>query len=304
MRPRSPAPARRHAAPSDRAFRALARAEPEVIAALLSIALPRLVPRGARVTPEEVDDPNLEAADQLVEADWIARMGRRSLVHAEFQGYRDATFLQRLLRYHLALVLRYGARIVRTVAIWSIRPPASQRVDRIVAGSVTFAIDSVVLPELSADRLLADPLTVCFAAGADAGALGAEELCARVVAGLCASRASPERWRVAMVGAGGQGRYKEMVKAMQQVRVETPIIEDLVKIGEDIGYRRGRRRGRERGRVEGARGVLLGILAARRIRLREGERERIDREASVERLSRWAVRAATARGAAEVFAEE
>jgi hypothetical protein len=300
MRPSLRRRNRRRAVSSDRAFRALARAEPEVVAALLAAVLPGLVPARRRLTPEHVDDPHLEAGQALVDADWIARFGRCLLVHTEFQGYRDTTFLSRLFRYHLALVLRYPLRCVRTVAVWLIPPPARQRARQILADGVSVQIDTVVLPEVPAELLLEDPRTACFAAGADAGGWTAAELCARAVAALQGAGASLEQWRVARVGALLQERYKEMVRAMQQARVQEPIIEDFVKWGEDLGYRRGRRQGR----VEMAREVLFGVLEARRIRTCAADRQRIATEGSVQRLMGWTRRAATARSMADVLGEE
>lgn len=45
---------------SNRAFRALAREQPETIVRLLGVVAPAVVPGGAPITPEAVDDPNLD----------------------------------------------------------------------------------------------------------------------------------------------------------------------------------------------------------------------------------------------------
>src|SRR5947207_2167564 len=111
---------------SDRAFRALARDEPEVVLALIRVALPGLVAPRASVKPERVDDPNLDVPT-IRDADWIARIGRAVLLHVECQGYRDPEFPTRVFRYHLGFVLRYPARRVETVVLWLTPASCEQR---------------------------------------------------------------------------------------------------------------------------------------------------------------------------------
>ena len=52
---------------------------------------------------------------------------------------------------------------------------------------------------------------------------------------------------MAVVAAATQGQYKEMVEAMQHENLEPVIIEDLVHIGEDIGYAPGHTAGHAAG---------------------------------------------------------
>lgn len=90
---------------SDRAFRALAREQPQLVAVLLELVLPELVPAGLAVAAEHVDDPHLDAPPTL-DADWAARVGD-VLFHLEAQAYGQEQFPKRLFRYHLGFVLRY-----------------------------------------------------------------------------------------------------------------------------------------------------------------------------------------------------
>ena len=112
---------------TDRAFRALARADPAAVLALLRAASPGLL-AGARIDATSVEDPALDLPPP-VEADLVARAGEGQLLHVEGQGYRDAAFDTRVFRYHLALVLRHPRRSVTTVALWLTRPPESMRLD-------------------------------------------------------------------------------------------------------------------------------------------------------------------------------
>lgn len=287
---------------TDRAFRALARAQPNIVLALLRILAPSALPEGASIGPDDVDDPHLEAFLRLLEADWLGRLGPLEVRHVECQGYRDTTFPERLLRYHLAAALRYWGQRVRTIALWLIEPPPKQEVDSVGTGDVRVSVTSVVLPRAPAAALLDDPLTACFAPGGRAGSLSADELCDRTAVVLRDGNATWEQWRMAAVVARLQGRYKEMVNATERARVEPVIIEDLVKIGEDIGYEKGLEHGREQGRTALLR-TLLDILETRSIPLTAGDRARLDREESIERLQRWTRRALTARSAADVLSD-
>jgi hypothetical protein len=80
-----------------------------------------------------------------------------------------------------------------------------------------------------------------------------------------------------------------MVKAMRAVQKEHPIIIDLVKIGEDLGYEKGREEG-----LRTARQMLLDLLAARGIPPRSETRARIERETDLEVLRVWFQRAVVA----------
>jgi hypothetical protein len=82
-------------ASSDRGFRALAQDSPQSVVALVRSALPDTLGAGAIVTPADVDDPHLGALTPVVDADWVARVGDRDVIHVECQGYRDETFPER-----------------------------------------------------------------------------------------------------------------------------------------------------------------------------------------------------------------
>jgi hypothetical protein len=104
---------------------------------------------------------------------------------------------------------------------------------------ISVRVKTIVLPNVPAAKLLANPKTACFAPGANAGSWSDKELCTRVAASLRASNASwPER-HLAVVAALMQKRYDAMVTAMEHLQMEPIIIEDLVKYGEDIGFDRG-----------------------------------------------------------------
>jgi hypothetical protein len=99
---------------SDRAFRALAHHEPDVVVATLRVLCPTLVAAGASVTPEDLEPTRLDAIAPAREADWVARVGGAGLLHVECRGYKEGDFIDRLLRYHLSLVLRAWSREVST----------------------------------------------------------------------------------------------------------------------------------------------------------------------------------------------
>ena len=107
-----------------------------------------------------------------------------------------------------------------------------------------------------------------------------------------------------------------MVSSMQRAKVETVILEDLVHFGEDRGFARGVQEGREAGREEGREqgleegreqgrsllvATLLDILQTRGLEPTPEERERIDRERSVEAVRRWCQRACTASSVEEML---
>jgi hypothetical protein len=286
---------------SDRVFRALARAEPATVVALLRRCARGVVPAGAGISPEAVDAPQLDEPPPPLTADWVARAGD-DVLHVECQGYRDEGFGARLLWYHLALALRYRPRRVRSVALWLIRPPGRQRRTRTRVHDVTVEFVSIVLPERPAAMLLADARTACFAPAADAGTWTDAELCARVVRALRTSDASWPLRHMAAVAAlvYSPTRFRAMVNAMDDAKMEPVIIEDLVKYGEDLGLERGL----ERGRLEAMRAGVLDVLDARGIAISDVERERIAVETSLERLRAWHRRAVTAAAVADVFGGE
>jgi len=271
---------------SDRTFRGLARSEPQAVLSLVRAVAPGILPAGAHVTAEMVDDPHIQAPP-ITDADWVARVEPGELLHVECQGYRDDSFPSRLFRYHLGLVLRYPARRVRTIAVWLTSSPAEQRPDRIDIADGTVRVTSVRLARISAERLLEDPDAACFAPGADAGSLSAAELCRRVALVLAASHASYWRRHMALVAAITQRRYKEMVIAMEEAKLEPVISEDLVRYGFDQGIEEGREEGLEEGRHQMARQLLLEVFEARGFTLTGSERIRVDTETSLDRLRAW-----------------
>ncbi|MBI2897557.1 MAG: hypothetical protein HYY06_28625 [Deltaproteobacteria bacterium] len=273
---------------SDRAARLLFHDRP---AALERIAQAAIGERRLVVTLEALDDPGLDLPPPI-EADFVGRVADGSVLHVEMQGYRDTGFLSRLLRYHLALVAREPDRRVRSVAIWLVRPPASQRVDRIEIGDVTVRVSVMVLPDVPATRLLSDPELACLAPAADPEGRTSEELCALVAKVLRTHGATWAQRHMAAVAAALHGRYPQMVQAMKTEGLEPiVIVEDLVLYGMDQGYERGIREGVERGIREGraamARSMIIDALAERGIDLDEAQRSRIDSETDPDRLREW-----------------
>ena len=285
----------------DRAFRALARELPQWVVALLEHIAPQLLgsARGATVQPEHVDDPHLDPPPAL-EADWVARLGDDELLHVECQGYRDSGFVDRLFRYHLALLLRYPQRKVRTVALWVVRPAAHQLVDHIVRRGVRVDVTSVLLPEVPARLLLGDRRTACFAAGADPGTLTDEQLCSRVARALVEGRAGLRAQCLAVALAATQGRYDAMLKAMQQADLEPIFIEDLIHIGEDRGLAKGEAKGRQEGEARAKAEAVVAVLRARGVELTADAEHRVSTCRDVEQLDHWLRQAATAAAAGEL----
>jgi hypothetical protein len=275
---------------SDRAFRALARAQPDVVVGLLHAVVPSMVPPGVAPAPDDMAPTHLDALPPELEADWAARVASDELVHMECQGYRDDGFSERVLWYHVGFALRHrGKRRVRTAALWLIPPPAAQPRGAVTAGDITVKVTTIVLPEVPASVLLADAATACFAAGADAGERTDEALCAEVVAALKARAASwPER-HMAVVAAAMRGRYESIVAAMEQANMEPVVIEDLVKFGED------------RGQLKAERSALRRVLAARKLVLGAEGEAKIDACKDVGTLERWLDQAAVAASPAEVL---
>jgi hypothetical protein len=231
---------------SDRAFRALAQAKPEVILDLVRTLAGHVLADGAAVSREAVDDPRI-LLPASHEADWVARVDAEEMLHLECQGYRDTTFLKRLFRYHLGFVLRYWPRQVQTVALWLIVPPPRQRRNTIVVGNVTVRVTSLVVPEIPAELLLSSPRTACFAPGSDPGGMSPDDLCRKTVAVLRDAGATTPELHMAVIAAIMQGRYESMTKALKEMNMEPIIIEDFVKFGEDRGFEKGLKEGVEKG---------------------------------------------------------
>jgi hypothetical protein len=292
---------------SDRAFRALARARPDVLVALIRVARPDLLPEGATLDQEAVDDPHLDLPPAM-DADLVARLGDDEVLHIEGQGYRDPDFEERLFQYHLRLVLRYRKRRVRSVALWLREPPQGTARRRVESAGVVIPVEAIALAELPASALLENPLTVCFAAGADLEERSADEVCAEVARRLRAKDASWVETCMALAAAGTRGRKNAMIRAMRQAN-EPLIIEDLVDIGFDEGVQQGRLEGVQQGRLEGvqqgrldmARESVLELLAARGLTPTAAERARILAEQSMDELKSWLPRAMSCRSVAELF---
>lgn len=297
---------------ADRILRFLVRDRPEVGERLVRRIAPHSMPQDAKVTSSSVDDSELHLPPPL-DADFVARAGDNDVLHVEFQGYRDTGFVDRLFRYHLALAVRYPGRHVTTVAVWLMRPPAPQIPDVIQRGSITVRVISVILSEVPAALLLEDPETACFAAGADAGDWTDTELCTLVARALAEMSAPYSVRQAAVVLAACRGRYDAMIRALSEADLETPIIIDLVKLGEDMGFEKGREAGFEKGREAGfekgreagareeLRQAVVGLLAARGIAPTTDQRALIESEQDLERLRAWLIRGATAQSVAQVF---
>ena len=84
---------------SDRAFRALARAQPDVVVGLLRAVAPGLIPAGVAPSPDDVAPTQVDGLPPELDADWAARVTQGELLHMECQGYRDTGFSERLLWY-------------------------------------------------------------------------------------------------------------------------------------------------------------------------------------------------------------
>lgn len=238
-------------AKSDRAFRALARSQPHVVAEMLRVLAPHSLPPGASFALDDLAPTQVDALPQAMDADCIARVGSDEIRHIEFQGYRDTGFSERCVWYHVGTALPYrGKRRVRTIAVWLTRLPKGQTRNVMRHDDISVRVKTIVLPNVPAAKLLANPKTACFAAGANAGSWSDQELCMRVATSLRANNASwPER-HLAVVAALMQNRYDAMVAAMEHMQMEPVIIEDLVKYGEDRGFDRGFDRGVDRGAAQ------------------------------------------------------
>jgi len=288
---------------TDRAFRALALEQPEIIGALLELCAPDLLPPGTKIDVGDVDAPSLVAPPSL-EADWVARVGDSVVLHVEAQGYRDDSFVDRLFRYHLGFVLRYPDRQVRSVALWLRRPPRSQRAQRIDRQGVAIQVTPLVLGEVSAALLLSRPETACLAAGADPGEWSVPELCGRVVAAMGQQATERERMLAAAL-AMSTGRLDAIMEAMKRAEMELPIIEDFVHYGEDRGHKRGLAEGlatgAARGETRGKATAVLSVLRARGLTVDPAEEQRIAGCEDAVQLDEWLRRAATANVVGDVL---
>jgi hypothetical protein len=268
--------------------------------ATLRASLPNVV--GYRPTDLRVElllPTRLDALAPPQDADWLAALSDASLLHTECQGYRDPSFLERVFRYHLWLVLQDLKRRVHTVALWLMDPPAAQTAGEVEIQGVRIRVHSVVVPRVPAEALLDDPMSACFAAGAHRGSSSDEALCARVAKVLRESGASWNRRHMAVVAAATQGRYNAMLKAMEHEHMEPIIIEDLVHIGQDIGRKEGYKVGHEEGHKEGhkegavatLRDSIRKVLAVHGVLLSEVQRAQLDACDDPALISRWFDRA-------------
>jgi hypothetical protein len=259
---------------TDRTFRAMARAQPDVLAAFLRLLSPDVVPDAAALTPLDVLTTGVDAPPPPADADWIAKlMARRRILHAECQGYRDRTFRRRVVRYHASLVLRFPGWKVHTFALWLLRPPPAQRTSTMSYGGITVRVRHFVLRDIPVERMLATTVTACFAPIGDPAGLTPEEVCARTVRALADSGAGWYQWSIAQTMAAVAGWENVMKQAIERLERPDIILIDLVKYGED----KGRKIGRKEGRKEGI-ALLLRQFERRLGRaLTEKERARFDK---------------------------
>jgi hypothetical protein len=287
---------------SDRAFRSLARAQPEVIAGLLAAVAPGLLPAGPALVPDDVAPTQIDSLPAELDADFATRVAADELLHVECQGYHDTDFPERVIWYHVGFALRNRRkRRVRTVALWLKTPPAKQPREAMTVDDITVRVTTVVLRMVPASVLLADPRTACFAAGAHQEGRSTDELCAVVAEALRAQNASWAERHMAVVAALMRGRYKSMVSAMEQVNLEPVIIEDLVKFGEDRGLKKGLKRGEKKGELKGFRASLQSVLARRMLELSAEQEQRIAACRNLETLRRWLDQAILAGSTAEAL---
>lgn len=282
---------------SDRAFRALARAAPTTVLALLDALRPRVLPF-ASAQPIRLQPTQATALPPDMDTDWLASLRDDELCHVECQGYRDTTFTERLTKYHLRHSLWYWPRRVHTFAVWLIRPPEPQRARRLVHHRITVRVSNLVVPDVPADRLLRDARTVCFAPAAASRGAPDEVICDRVARLLRDGAATFLEWHMAAVAARmhSQRRCEIMLDAMERNGQEPILIEDLIKIGEDDGF--------EKGRQTTLREGIVMVLEARGVPLDAAQRARIEAELDADRLAAWMRRAAVATDARAVFADE
>lgn len=251
----------------DRALRALSQAEPSLVAALIRRLLPGVLPEGALVTPEDVDDPHLPGPTCERIGDFLARFGQKHVIRIEYQCYHDNLFGQRVFEGHIACVIRYPGRTVVSIALWIIRPWHCEKGNEIRVGNVTVEVEVVVLPDVPAESLLDHPGLACFAIGAARGEMSVQDLCRRVVEAMRRDASSPLAWRVAAAIAVARRRYKAWEEAMKQTDVESQLFPEEREMYQayfyEEGRRSGRRSGRRLGRTEGLHEALLATYRAR-----------------------------------------
>lgn len=145
---------------SDRAFRALARAQPDTIANLLAAVASGLLPKGAVLVPDDVAPTHIDGLPPELDADFAVRVASdeaQELIHVECQGYRDTGFEERTLWYHVGFALRHrGKRRVRSVALWLTAPPKDHPMEEMKVDDITVKVKTV-LQRVKASVLLADP---------------------------------------------------------------------------------------------------------------------------------------------------
>src|SRR5215813_5178647 len=103
---------------SDRAFRALARAQPDVIAGLLAAVVPGLLPPAAALVPDDVAPTHLDGLPPELDADFATR--------------------------------NRGKRRVRTVALWLTSPPKGHPRNEMTVDDITVRVTTVVLQRVKA----------------------------------------------------------------------------------------------------------------------------------------------------------
>ena len=266
-----------------------------MITALLQAVAPGLVQPGLKLDPGDLAPTQLDSLPPDLDADFVTRVGQKDLLHVECQGYRDGKFEERAVWYHVGFALRHrGKRRVRTVAFWLVRPPRSYPKGSLFSvHDITVKVTSIVLEDVGASVLLADPRTACLAAGAEAEGRTNEELCVEVARVLAANNATFAECHMAAVAAVMRGRYDEMVMAMEATNLGPVMIEDLVKYGEDLGL--------AKGLEQGVRASLREVLEARKIVLTPKQEQRIESCTDLRTLQHWLKRAVTARTASEAL---
>lgn len=231
---------------TDRAFRALGRAEPETIIALVQTIAPGLLSGDPHALSPEALDTWLDRPVHPTEADIVRLLDpTQDLLHIEGQGYSERDFVDPARRYRLTLSVRDWPRQGHTLALWLAKPTQGQARTVLAQGCIQVKITTAVLREIDAGTLLVRPETLCFAVGADDAGRGDEALCMEAVRGMRASGSSLRRFQFAsaVARAHSKSRFEVMLAAMNAQGVEYVIIEDLVEIGEELGMEIGMEKG-------------------------------------------------------------
>jgi hypothetical protein len=286
-------------AATDRAFRALGRAEPDtlLVRALAPDLLPPHLAASSRLASA---DARLDTPDPSLEVDLaLHQIAGPILWHLEGQGYKDLAFPDRVLRYHLGLVLRHWEREVRTVAIWLVIPSPEEALELMRKGAVSVLVKHLVLPRVRVSQLLLDPQTACFALAGDDEGRGDGVVAQQTVAVLQTHKASLRQWQMAAVAARSRSheRYRAMVKAMDSAGVPSVIIEDLIHIGEEYGFDRGH----QAGQLSSSRAAVRRVLSRRGLVVTEEQQARLDGCEDLALLERWHDQAITAASADEAL---